>query len=361
MNLNRHVEAKEAVDPVVDLALELNYQRSLPSIYITLGSYSFIIEEEYHEACDYLNNAVKIATEIGDVLSLWFAYSFLGMNLSHICEFEKSLDNFQRSLDIAVAANNPIGISNAKSTRCIGAYILRGEIDLAFRESKDSLRMAEESGDMRNIGIAHYAYGNSCYHKRMYDEAEQNLLKAVSICEKITHFEWVVFALMTLGEIYFDNEEYGKAIDCFDKAISTLKYIRRHPSYIYAAKISKKRAEVFIKMQNIDISELVKFYNKINPAYFHGQMARHISEILLNMDDQHVSEAEEWIKKAITKDKRNGMMWHLGQDYALYAELFKRKGDQPKAKENLNKAIEILKECGADGWVEKYEKELTDL
>jgi len=55
------------------------------------------------------------------------------------------------------------------------------------------------------------------------------------------------------------------------------------------------------------------------------------------------------------------MMWHLGKDYALYAELFKRKGDQSKASENLNKAIEILKECGADGWVEKYEKELAAL
>jgi hypothetical protein len=35
------------------------------------------------------------------------------------------------------------------------------------------------------------------------------------------------------------------------------------------------------------------------------------------------------------------------------------KGDQSKAKENLNKAIDILKECGAEGWVEKYEKELA--
>jgi len=60
-------------------------------------------------------------------------------------------------------------------------------------------------------------------------------------------------------------------------------------------------------------------------------------------------------------DKINGMMWHLGRDYAIYSELFKRKGDQSKAKENLNKAIEILKECGADGWVEKYEKELASL
>jgi len=53
------------------------------------------------------------------------------------------------------------------------------------------------------------------------------------------------------------------------------------------------------------------------------------------------------------------MIFFLTQDYALYAELFKRKGDQSKAKENLNKAIKILTECGADGWIEKYEKELA--
>jgi len=49
------------------------------------------------------------------------------------------------------------------------------------------------------------------------------------------------------------------------------------------------------------------------------------------------------------------------RNYALYAEMFKRKGDHPKAKEHLIKAIEILKECGADGWAEKYGKELAPL
>jgi hypothetical protein len=55
------------------------------------------------------------------------------------------------------------------------------------------------------------------------------------------------------------------------------------------------------------------------------------------------------------------MMLNLGKDYALYADLFNRKGDRSKARENLGKAIEIFKECGADGWVEKYEKELATL
>ena len=43
---------------------------------------------------------------------------------------------------------------------------------------------------------------------------------------------------------------------------------------------------------------------------------------------------------------------NLGVDYVLCAKLFKRKGDQSKARESLNKAMEIYKECGADGWMD---------
>ena len=41
--------------------------------------------------------------------------------------------------------------------------------------------------------------------------------------------------------------------------------------------------------------------------------------------------------------------------------LLKRKGNLAQAKENLNTAIEILKECGADGWVKRYEEELAKI
>ncbi len=81
----------------------------------------------------------------------------------------------------------------------------------------------------------------------------------------------------------------------------------------------------------------------------------------MNIDDQHISEAEDWVKKAIEVDKTNCTMWSLGSDYAFYAELFKRKGNPSKATENMNKAIEIFSECGADGWVGKCEKELATL
>ncbi len=35
--------------------------------------------------------------------------------------------------------------------------------------------------------------------------------------------------------------------------------------------------------------------------------------------------------------------------------------DRVKAQGSLGKAIDILRQCGADGWVEKYERELAVL
>jgi tetratricopeptide (TPR) repeat protein len=113
------------------------------------------------------------------------------------------------------------------------------------------------------------------------------------------------------------------------------------------------------KAINLDVLHEYAEQNKVKLQ--NGHMARGIGHILMNIDDDHINEAEHWIQKAIEADQKNGMMFHLGKDYALYAELSKRKGDRLKAQENLGRAIEILKECGADGWVENAEKQLAAL
>jgi hypothetical protein len=63
--------------------------------------------------------------------------------------------------------------------------------------------------------------------------------------------------------------------------------------------------------------------------------------------------------KAIEADKRDGMIFYLGKDYALYAELLKRKKDLPKARESLGQAVKIFEKCGADGWKRMVEEELA--
>ena len=115
------------------------------------------------------------------------------------------------------------------------------------------------------------------------------------------------------------------------------------------------------KEKDVDLKSLYSLSRNNKVKVIEGWIQRYIGEILLNIDDQHLSEAEHWIQKAIEADQKNRTMFNLGKDYALYAELFKRKGDRLKAQESLGRAIEIFKECGADGWVEKAEKGLATI
>ena len=113
--------------------------------------------------------------------------------------------------------------------------------------------------------------------------------------------------------------------------------------------------------KDINLDELFKWHEEVKNKWVKVEVQHLIAKILLNIDDQHISEGEVWIKRAIETNQKYGMIWKLARDYTLYADLFKRKCDLPKTQENLTKAIDIFKECGADGWVEKYEKEFAAL
>ncbi len=55
------------------------------------------------------------------------------------------------------------------------------------------------------------------------------------------------------------------------------------------------------------------------------------------------------------------MACDLAWDCALYAEFFKKRGDQTQAKEELSKTIKLMQGCNADGWIKKYKEKLARL
>jgi len=283
---------------------------------------------------------------------------WMGLGLTQICEFEKALFHLGKALEINVRANSLYGISILKSMISFWIYRLQGKIDLAYQTSDEALRIAEESGDIYSKAFAHWVHGSSYYHKGFIEEAERHFLKAHDLSERINLFSVYIMVNTLLGDIYFEIGEYQKAKDHYYKGISSSEHRRTPPPFDHH-RTALARAKVMNNEMDIDLESLYHYENENKGKWLDGPLKRDIGEILLNIDNQHMDEAEDWIKKAIEADKRNGMMWHLGRDYALYADLFKRKGNQLKAKEHLNKAIEILKECGADGWVEKYEKDLA--
>ncbi|MBP1698112.1 MAG: adenylate/guanylate cyclase family protein [Deltaproteobacteria bacterium] len=360
LSLNYLVEAKDAVEPVMDMVLEMKYRKSLPGIYFTMGTYCFGVEEDFSKGSRYMGEAIQISEEVGDALSLWMASSQLGIFLPHICEFEKASTYCNRCQELSKLANNPMGLALSKAYLTY-MYTLRGQISLACQSCQEMLPSVEKYGDPYVKGTLYSHYGAALYYKGLFEEAEIYLTEGLKFCNKTFQVGWESVAAARLGFMSFDLGLYRKAQDYHLQAIRILERVKIHPSWENVQKTCLAKTRVRSNDRDINLAELFDYYGNNKMKSYEGFMASSIGEVMLYLDDDHMSDAEVWIQKAIDANTKNGTHWQLARDHALYADWFNKKGDAYRAKEHLTKAIDIFKECGADGWVTRTEKTLAVL
>jgi tetratricopeptide (TPR) repeat protein len=320
-----------------------------------------MVKEDHSKGRQYLHQVINISEETRDYFKLWYSNFNLGTSLSWDCQFEKGLEFYRETLRLSETANNLISIATVKSNICANNYFWRGNIDLAYQTSLDSLSTAEESGDIFAKGPACMAYGAACFGKGLFDEAANSLKDALAFSDKMNEVAWGPAGCSLLGDLYLEIGLYDKAQYYFQKGISIMDNARIIPSFSIFSSLHLALAKVLNGDTDINVAELYDLYSRNNLKVFEGWDARCICHILLKIDYHDLSEAAEWLHKAVEADTKNGMFWHLGRDHALWADLFKRKEDSSKAAENLTKAIDIMEECGADGWAQKYTEERTAL
>jgi len=354
-----YVEAKKAVEPVVDLARMRGNQRRVSHIYTVLGGHAYIVEEDYPKAFKYFEDALEIAEKMGDTVSLTITNTLLGVARSLACQFGMAHSHLKKALEVNEAVNSLWGVAVLKSDIGYWVYGLQGEIDRAYQISKEALHAAEESGDIFSKAYANLAFGYSRYAKGEFAEGCEHLSKAAQLAVSI-NFPFVsLTAHHLLNEAYFDLGEYARSQEWAEKAISLHEQYEWVPSLLNLHRVAVARARVMRNDKNIDLDSLYRYAAANRIGIFEGWVARYIGEILLNIDERSLPEAEGWIEKAINADRKNGMKFYLGKDYRLYAAVLRRKSDYVQAEESLRKAIRIFSESGADGWVNMAQKALA--
>jgi len=179
--------------------------------------------------------------------------------------------------------------------------------------------------------------------------------------EKLDQYWWKPLSNHFLGEVYIETGQYQKARDHYYKAASLFERYGNWPSAIIVSKIGLVRAQILNSEKVFNLETLYGYVSAAKVKLYEGWIRRYMGEILLNMDDEHISEAEKWISEAITADSENGTLFELGRDYSVYFAILRQKGEESQAQECLHRTIEIFKKCGADGWVKKYKEEMTAL
>ncbi len=346
---------------MVDLAAKRNNPKRLSMIYCVTGSYHSLVREDFERGLNDLKSAVELSEAAQAFVTYAQANFWLGLSLCWLaCDFESALNHFQKALQLAVAANNLWGISSIQTNIGLLLY-LRGAPSAGLEMSTDAVRLAEESGDIFSKCRAYVTHGVCLYGKGLLKEAIENLTRGAEFCNRVDYFAYGFIAHYYLGEIYHARRDFQEAVRHYEEAIRLRERSELWPSWPTLGKTGLALSKIMNGEQGVDLESLCRDVIKSKPKLWEGWIRRNLGESFLNIDGQHFPEAQHWIEQAMEADERNGMRWHLARDIAVYAELFKRKGDREKAREQLGKAIDLYKQCGADGWVTRAEEELTKL
>jgi len=228
----------------------------------------------------------------------------------------------------------------------------------AFETSKDAITISEQTGDLFSKAFVYSIHGLSCYGKGYLDDAVDYLSKGAEYADKIGQHYWNQASHHFLGEIYYLKNKYSKAQRHFEK---TIEYLRQHkylPSLLNLNELALARIKSAQNPEAINFQPLYEFESANRVKQFQGWASKHLAETLINNDPKHILEAEIAIKKAIAADTKNEMMFHLGRDYIVYSQILGKKNEPSNATDMFIKAINIFKECEAEGWIELYEDKL---
>ena len=152
-----------------------------------------------------------------------------------------------------------------------------------------------------------------CPCQRKVKDPTIKSLKGSDFCERVGNLAIAGLTQTVLGEAYFEIDEYQESFDHYIEAIKILKHLKHLPSSINLNELGEIKAQVMLGRKNI---ELKKYYEKVlscKVKVFDGTSRRIIGEILLYLDNGHISEAEYWIQEAIRFDNQNGMMMFYGE------------------------------------------------
>ncbi len=348
----RLAEAKEAIEPIIEMTAQSNHKNRLGQIYFILGAYQCAIEEDPPQGLELLQKAVQSAEEARDARSAIMAHFYYGESLCLNCQFDSGAKSIRKAIRILEAARNLWAASAFYSHLSYYAHNSQGKVEEGFATSLKALEIAENSGDIHSRAHAYVCHGISCFYKGLFTAAEEHLLKGIDLCE---YHPIPAVGHQALGYTYFEKGDYKKSCAHHQKAIEFREQTGVLASCANLNRMALARAIMADGETDPDVPSLVKLLTNTKLKLYYGTMARHLAEILLHLGEAHFEEAESWLQTAIIKHEEAGMKWDLASDCMVLAQLLRLRGRPDQESDYLTRSLSLFSQCGAEGWCRRIE------
>lgn len=148
-------------------------------------------------------------------------YNLLGREYLYKDDYNKALENFNKWLEAikAIPDDDHSETAQKNKSRYLYAHFYIGECYLCLKNYEDARKYFEIAISENHEFIA-YAYNS--LSKLEFDCG--NYDECIKICQNYTKSNMAYDAYMYMGKSFYEVDEYGNAIDCFEQAITIQAY-----------------------------------------------------------------------------------------------------------------------------------------
>jgi class 3 adenylate cyclase/tetratricopeptide (TPR) repeat protein len=341
-------------------AIDLGNQELLGAFFVGMGQCQWWVGK-YDQAIQTLTKAAELCETAGHSEYAGLAYTF--MQWTHLCkgDFGQVLTYKEEALRTIEQRFN-LRVNVWALTAASWAYTYLGRWDEAVREGQEALRVAEEFSDNSLISFAasiiSFALNSEGDLGRAIEYGEMAVHKAPTPADKVWAQGFLAWVRCRSGEAH-------RAIEILAQIVSIQKAGRfRMGETGYTVELG----EGYWLAENYDkatqtLQAGLELADSTGNKLCIGWAHRLLGEIALKTNPAQVGEplAVPHFEKSIDLLRGIKAENHLALAYAGYGQLHKQRGNMPRAREYLTKALEIFERLGTLIEPDKVRKELAEL
>jgi tetratricopeptide (TPR) repeat protein len=169
------------------------------------------------EACRLGERAVEQAERIGDRRGLAHATTNLALALDALGESGRSIELHRRSLALKQELRDPQGESNSLHNLA-GLCRFEGKLAEGLGYAKQALRIKRGISDIARLAPVLVGYGSLLADCGRTKEARERLEEAIRVAEETGEEDWVMRALIVLGDLAIAEQRYEEAMGHYRRA-----------------------------------------------------------------------------------------------------------------------------------------------
>jgi tetratricopeptide (TPR) repeat protein len=332
-------------------------------------------------AYDYLHKGLELGEKADNQKVIGYACAWLTWTCGEMGLFAEGLDYGERAQNIAkdFPSDQYLFFKSLGVICTINYY--QGNTNKVFEDAQRLVEHGDRNANSRSkvFGLIYKAFGHMAAGDML--SAQKISHKAIEIASEPFY---VQFSKMILGLSYFFNGQLQEAENVLKHDLNVVEKLGLGqltvmwqyclaPTLIAKGQM-KQGTELLEKVRKIlsknqrsvhyAISEYV--IGEVNSQIATGPkpslavMAKNIGFLVKNVPFA-TRKAEEHFKKAIELFKEIGMKGFLGQAYLSRGLMYKASKRNDEARPSILEAINLFKECEADGWLKQANNALDSL